>query len=298
MLVITCARRDGILGLFVLQYATQAFLLDKHLYSLTTYACTTVPILSAFVSNRRSFVVFTASVGCLLTANFLRCLKQQAPPLDIDDIEGLYTLLMSVAATAVLAQIYVTQVQKNFLALAQSAGHIEQINLAKTVFIANISHELRTPLHAILAAASFINAVDLTTVRKYDQDFFFFLMKGAIKKQEQKMFVNTILTCGDTIKALVSNILDLSRMETDMLEWNCQTFNLIALVEEIAGSFALFAHNKNIYLQVNMTIEPPFRWQFVYSDKIRLKKILTNVRMEPTHPPPFFVLLLKPSGFN
>jgi len=101
------------------------------------------------------------------------------------------------------------------------------------------------------------------------------------------MFVNTILTCGDTIKALVSNILDLSRMETDMLEWNCQTFNLIALVEEIAGSFALFAHNKNIYLQVNMTIEPPFRWQFVYSDKIRLKKILTNVRMEHTHPPPF-----------
>jgi len=87
------------------------------------------------------------------------------PLLDLDDLEGLYTVVASNVAIAILAVNYVIQVQVNSHALARSAAHIQDINVEKTTFIANLSHELRTPLHAILAAASFVKTTgDLTTV--------------------------------------------------------------------------------------------------------------------------------------
>jgi len=91
------------------------------------------------------------------------------------------------------------------------------------------------------------------------------------------MFLNTILTSGDTIKAMVSNILDMSQMETDMLEWNCQTFDVASLVEELANSFSVFARTKAIQVQLAMPMAEPFCWQYIYSDKIRLQKIMINV---------------------
>jgi len=97
--------------------------------------------------------------------------------------------------------------------------------------------------------------------------------------------VNTILSSGDAIKALVGNILDLSHMDTNMLEWNCQTFDLFSLVEEVTNAFSVFAFTKDIQLQLHMPVRAPFCWQFVYTDQIRLKKVLVNVRPKEN---PFF----------
>ena len=90
---------------------------------------------------------------------------------------------------------------------------MDQINLTKTLFIANLSHELRTPLHAILAASSFAKSEDMSS--------------------DLRSFLNTIESSGNIIKGLVGNIIDLARVDTDMFEWNCQIFDVASMVEEV-----------------------------------------------------------------
>ena len=91
---------------------------------------------------------------------------------------------------------------------------------------------------------------------------------------EQQQFVATIRNGGEVLLALIDEILDFSRVESDRLELTPRTFDLHRCVEEVVDLLAGRATEKAIKLAVGVSKLVP---QWVVGDEIRLRQILVNL---------------------
>ena len=89
----------------------------------------------------------------------------------------------------------------------------EAANVAKSEFLAVMSHEIRTPLHGIIGMNELLIKTDTTP--------------------QQKRFARAALNSGKTLLHLISEILDLAKIEADRIEVESVEFDLIGLVDEI-----------------------------------------------------------------
>ena len=119
-------------------------------------------------------------------------------------------MLLLVLLSGMTALTYVEQLEGTAVGRRTRTLEAVRASRAKSIFIANISHEFRTPLQVVTAAASF-------------------LATSALSRDDQEL-VGAIVASGDALKSLVSNIIDLSRIEAEQLEWNHIVFDLFALV--------------------------------------------------------------------
>ncbi len=131
----------------------------------------------------------------------------------------------------------------------------ELANKAKSVFLANMSHELRTPLNAILGFSQILQAD-----------------KGGLAG-EQLEYVSYIRDSGEHLLEMVSDILDLSKIEAEKLVIQKELFHLGNLIRQVAASFYGIAKEKNIGLEVD--IAPGITT--IYADKVRIRQVLYNL---------------------
>jgi PAS domain S-box-containing protein len=135
--------------------------------------------------------------------------------------------------------------QKEF---AQRANH------AKSEFLANMSHEIRTPLNGILG--------------------FVDILRENIKDAQNLQYLNIIHNSSQHLLGVISDILDLSKIESGKLEVELASFNP---KEELMGSINLFsakASEKNIYLDYTLSDSLP---EHIISDALRIKQTLSNL---------------------
>jgi signal transduction histidine kinase len=125
---------------------------------------------------------------------------------------------------------------------------------AKSDFLANMSHEIRTPLNGILGMASV-------------------LAQGATDPRQQQM-VRTIVDSAVALERLLSDALDLSRVEAGKLEVRREAFDLAEVVERSSALFEATATAKGLAFETHM--EPAARGT-VMGDPLRLQQILTNL---------------------
>lgn len=144
------------------------------------------------------------------------------------------------------------QVEK---ALLEAKSAAESSNRAKSQFLATMSHEIRTPLNGILGMAQLLMMEDLD-------------------KSELKNYASTIHTSGQTLLALLNDILDLSKIEAGKMELTRESFVTSHLIEEIAQVFAEAAQSKNLHLEVAW--KGPENCRYV-GDPIRLRQMLSNL---------------------
>jgi signal transduction histidine kinase/HPt (histidine-containing phosphotransfer) domain-containing protein len=132
--------------------------------------------------------------------------------------------------------------------LATKAAKLRQDFLAKT------SHEIRTPLNPILVLTDMLLRTDLT--------------------REQREYLDIIRTAGDTLLALVNDVLDLSKIEAGKIEFNFQPFQLTKVFDSIQDMMEINAKEKDLELTIDIDPRLP---DLVIGDTVRLTQILLNL---------------------
>lgn len=130
----------------------------------------------------------------------------------------------------------------------------EAASRAKSEFLANVSHEIRTPMNAILGFSE--------------------ILLNKIENPQYKNYLQTILSSGKTLLALINDILDLSKIEAGKLELNYQAVNINRIVQEIKQLFKEKAKRKNISIRTEIDENIP---QKLILDELRIYQILFNL---------------------
>jgi PAS domain S-box-containing protein len=130
----------------------------------------------------------------------------------------------------------------------------EAANAAKTRFLATMSHEIRTPMNGILGMAQL-------------------LLRPEIAAAERQDFARTILNSGQTLLAVLNDILDLSKVEAGKLELESIVFDPQQLLHETRMLFAETARAKGLPLHSEWTsVSTLYR-----GDPHRLQQMLSNL---------------------
>ena len=141
------------------------------------------------------------------------------------------------------------------VALKSARDSAESANRAKSAFLANMSHELRTPLNAILGFSQI-------------------MADDAGLSQNQKDNLRIINSSGEHLLSLLSDILDMSKIEAGRIVLNLTVFDLHRLMDDIRDMLKPSANEKGLYLSFAISGDTP---RYVYSDKARLRQILVNL---------------------
>ncbi|WP_051677174.1 PAS domain S-box protein [Maridesulfovibrio frigidus] len=137
---------------------------------------------------------------------------------------------------------------KNAKEMAEAANH------AKSEFLANMSHEIRTPINGIMGM---LQLLQMTTLNETQQKY------AAIGIESSKRLTR-----------LLSDILDLSRVEAGKTQIQSAPFQLEKAVREVMQLFLPNANQANVELRLHFDSDVP---PWVMGDKVRLQQIFTNL---------------------
>ena len=148
----------------------------------------------------------------------------------------------------------ITDLKRDAVALAEARDAAQAANVAKSQFLANMSHEIRTPLNGVIGLSQALSKTDLTT--------------------DQREMLDLMQASGQTLQTLLSDILDLARVESGRLELTEDAFELAPTVREAAQLYAANARDKRLGFHVDIDLEDGL---WIRGDAVRLKQILTNL---------------------
>ena len=130
----------------------------------------------------------------------------------------------------------------------------ESADRAKGEFLAIVSHELRTPINGVIGFSRLLRDTPLTA--------------------EQRGHVELIATSGEALESLISDILDLSKIETGTLEIETAPFGLRGCVEQVCQLLLPRAREAGLTLEARIATDVP---AIVNGDAGRLRQVLQNL---------------------
>lgn len=175
----------------------------------------------------------------------------QADPLDVSEtvMDLLIILIGSLMLLVVIAWNKQLQVR-----LKQKAEEAETAANSKSAFLANISHEIRTPLNAILG----MNELVLRESRQ----------------PHIKEYAMYIKNSGKSLLTIISDILDLSKIESGKVYLVNENYSLSSLVEDVERSIQKRIMEKGLELKIY--VEPELH-ENLKGDEVRIKQIIMNL---------------------
>lgn len=138
--------------------------------------------------------------------------------------------------------------------LKKAAEKAEAANQAKSLFLANTSHELRTPLNGLIGLATLAQRKDVPP-----------------KLRDQ--YLNQIVEIAKNLNGIVTNILDLTKIESSSIELEQLPFLLSFMLQTVHGTFNTAALSKNLTFEIEIKDDVQ---DAVIGDSTKLIQILSN----------------------
>ena len=138
--------------------------------------------------------------------------------------------------------------------LRQASAAAAAANAAKSEFLAHMSHEIRTPMNAVLGLAQVLEREPLAPA--------------------QRDMVGRIRGAGQSLLAILNDVLDLSKIEAGQLRIEPRPFDLRALLANLDSLMGQAARAKGLALRIEPPALPPGQLR---GDGLRIEQILINL---------------------
>ena len=155
--------------------------------------------------------------------------------------------------TLVGSSLVITNRKKMEQELTTAKELAEESNRLKSAFLANMSHEIRTPLNAIVGFSGILASTE--------------------EEEEKQEYVSIIENNNTLLLQLISDILDLSKIEAGTLELNYSNIELNELMRELERGFLLRVKTDAVKLEF---VEPAGPCM-AYTEKNRLSQLMINL---------------------
>ncbi|NJX14358.1 ATP-binding protein [Tamlana crocina] len=142
---------------------------------------------------------------------------------------------------------------KNLLVAKEKADESDRL---KTAFLANMSHEIKTPMYGILGS------VDI--LKNYNTE-----------DAEYQEYLKAIETTSLRLADVISDVVNVSKIETGLMTINTQTFNIQDAINEVLKPFVFVSERKNIEIKKNITTS--YNASLAYTDRDKLETILRHI---------------------
>ncbi|MGB9696625.1 MAG: ATP-binding protein [Ignavibacteria bacterium] len=140
--------------------------------------------------------------------------------------------------------------------LIRAKEKAEESDRLKTAFLQNISHEIRTPLNGIIGFAQL-------------------LYEGEVTKEEIPEYAEIILTSANRLLDLINNIIDISKIQSGILEVVYSSVNLNETINKVIRQFSLLVKGKQLNLKTRYSF--PDENSIIYSDGLFIHQIISNL---------------------
>lgn len=177
---------------------------------------------------------------------YIRCEGRCEIDLAEDDVIALYGIMQDV-----------TEATQREIDLVQAKNNAERAYAAKTQFLANMSHELRTPLNAIIGFSEMMQRQLL----------------GPIGTEKYLEYIGGIRESGEHLLDLISDILDMSKIEAGKYELSLEKFNIIKLIRMAVHMMEGRALDSNIKIHVEVQNEE----QQIVADRRAIMQMILNL---------------------
>ncbi|HET9159339.1 MAG TPA: ATP-binding protein, partial [Caulobacteraceae bacterium] len=138
--------------------------------------------------------------------------------------------------------------------LVEARDQAEAANVLKSHFLANMSHEIRTPLNGVLAMAQIMAMSELT--------------------EQQRERLDVIRKSGESLLAVLNDILDLSKIEAGRMELEPAPFETASTLRQAFASFAGMAEKKGLGFSIEID---PLAEGWRNGDAARVCQIVNNL---------------------
>lgn len=242
--------------------------------STTQIAVFLIVLITLLVKQRYHYIFISILSGVFIACYLLEKAHPQWISAASDESANQFDLISSAVTNIVLVGLLIgfikksheadkrdlvhksEELQKSQIALQASKEEAEAATFAKSNFLANMSHEIRTPLNGIIGASQLLS-------------------RSALLPDQQEL-LQTLQTSGNLLINIISDILDISKIEADKLIIAPVTTNIRHCVKTVIDISQPGITNQHKPIVLSYIVDDNVA-QFVKVDEGRLQQILVNL---------------------
>jgi signal transduction histidine kinase/CheY-like chemotaxis protein len=162
--------------------------------------------------------------------------------------------LVALYSASIKRKKLVTELKIKNTETLKAKEETEKLSKAKVKFFSTVSHELRTPLYGVIGLSSVL--LEDKSLKKHKKDLKFLKFSA------------------DYLLALINDVLQINKIDSESLEQESSLFNLRELIETIISSFEYMRIQNDNHISINISDDIP---KLIKGNSVHLSQILMNI---------------------